>query len=53
MGIYIQEMTPDLAKAFGETAPRGALVGHVTPGSQAEKKWDLKRATYGGLDGNR
>ena len=39
MGIYIQEMTPDLAKAFGETAPRGALVGDVTPGSPGGKKW--------------
>jgi serine protease Do len=37
MGIYIQEMTPDLAKAFGESAPRGALVGDVTPGSPAER----------------
>ena len=37
MEIYIQEMTPDLAKAFGESAPRGALVGDVTPGSPAER----------------
>ena len=37
MGIYIQEMSPELAKAFGETAPRGALVGDVEPGSPAGK----------------
>jgi serine protease Do len=37
MGIYIQEVSPELAKAFGEAAPRGALVGDVTPESPAEK----------------
>ena len=37
LGVYIQEVTPQLAKAFGENEPNGALVGEVTPGSPAEK----------------
>ena len=37
MGIYIQGVSPELAKAFGEGASRGALVGDVTPGSPAER----------------
>jgi serine protease Do len=35
MGVYIQPVTPELAKAFGEAEPQGALVGDVTPGSPA------------------
>ena len=37
LGIYIQEVTPAMAKAFGESEPRGALVGDVSAGSPAEK----------------
>jgi len=37
MGVSIQEVSPELAKAFGETEPRGALVGDVSSGSPAEK----------------
>jgi serine protease Do len=37
LGVYIQPMTPELAKAFGDSAPQGALVGDVTSGSPAEK----------------
>jgi len=37
MGIYIQGVSPELAKAFGEGAPQGALVGDVEPGSPGEK----------------
>jgi serine protease Do len=37
MGVSIQEVSPELAKAFGEAEPRGALVGDVRSGSPAEK----------------
>jgi serine protease Do len=37
MGVSIQEVSPQLAKAFGEAEPRGALVGDVSSGSPAEK----------------
>jgi len=37
MGVYIQGVSPELAKAFGEAAPGGALVGDVEPGSPGEK----------------
>ena len=37
LGVTIQEVSPQLAKAFGEAEPRGALVGDVTSGSPAER----------------
>jgi len=37
MGVSIQEVSPELAKAFVEAEPRGALVGDVSSGSPAEK----------------
>ena len=37
LGISIQTVDSTVAKAFGLTEPRGALVGGVTPGSPAEK----------------
>jgi len=37
MGAYIQGVSPELAKAFGATAPSGALVGDVEPGSPAAR----------------
>jgi len=33
LGVMIQEVTPDLAKAFGLPSAEGALVGDVTPDS--------------------
>jgi serine protease Do len=51
MGVYIQEMSPELAKAFGESAPQGALVGDVTPGSPAEKGGLKKGDIVVALDG--
>jgi serine protease Do len=37
LGVSIQEMTPELAKSFGLTDNKGALVGQVLTGSPAEK----------------
>jgi len=37
MGIYIQNVTPSMAKAFGVSTMRGALIGDVTPGSPASR----------------
>lgn len=35
IGANVQDLTPDLAAAFGLADSRGALVGHVTPGGPA------------------
>jgi len=35
LGVVIQEVTPEIAKAFGLAEPHGALVSDVTPGSPA------------------
>ena len=37
LGIIPQDVTPAIAKAFGEKDPRGALVGDVSPNSPAQK----------------
>lgn len=37
LGVQVQTITPELAKSFGLSEPRGALVGEVTPGSPADK----------------
>jgi serine protease Do len=37
LGVSIQNVTPVLAKTFGESESRGALVGDVVPGSPAQK----------------
>ncbi|HEX4871944.1 MAG TPA: DegQ family serine endoprotease [Nevskiaceae bacterium] len=37
IGIVGQDLTPELAKAFGLTAGRGAVVAQVVPGSPADK----------------
>jgi serine protease Do len=37
LGVSIQPMTPELAKSFGLTEPKGALVATVADGSPAEK----------------
>lgn len=36
LGVYPQDVTPAIAKAFGEKDPRGVLVGDVSPNSPAE-----------------
>jgi len=42
LGILPQDVTPAMAKAFGEKEATGALVGDVTPNSPAEKAGLLK-----------
>jgi serine protease Do len=37
LGVYIQEVTQDLAESFKMDKPSGALVARVLPGSPAEK----------------
>ena len=37
MGVTVQEVTPQLAVAFGMTAPTGALINSVDRGSPADK----------------
>jgi serine protease Do len=37
MGILPQDMTPEMAKAFGEKEARGVVVGDVTPNSPAQE----------------
>ncbi len=37
LGVVMQDMTPKLAKAFGLSQARGAVVTQVVPGSAAEK----------------
>src|SRR6201984_354477 len=36
LGIYPQDVTPAIAKAFGEKDPRGVLIGDVSPNSPAQ-----------------
>ena len=42
LGIIPQDVTPAMAKAFGEKEPHGALVGDVSPGSPAQRSGLLK-----------
>jgi serine protease Do len=37
LGVSIQELTPEMAKKFGLSTPRGALVADVVKGSPADK----------------
>ncbi len=37
LGVQVQVVTPEIAKAFGMSEPRGALVADVHPGTPAEK----------------
>ncbi|MDZ7842594.1 MAG: DegQ family serine endoprotease [Gammaproteobacteria bacterium] len=37
LGVYIQDLTPSLAQAFGIDANRGAVIAQVTPDSPAEE----------------
>ena len=36
IGVYVQKLTPDLAKSFGLEKSKGALVADVIPGSEAD-----------------
>ena len=49
MGISIQEVSPELAKAFGEAEPRGALVGDVRLREPGGKKRPAKGRHHCGL----
>jgi len=42
LGIVPQDVTPAMAKAFGEKEPNGALVGDVSPDSPAQRSGLLK-----------
>jgi serine protease Do len=37
LGVYIQDLTPELAKRFGLKEPKGALVSDIMPNSPAAK----------------
>jgi len=37
LGVYIQDLTPELAQAFGIDATRGAVIAQVVPDSPAEQ----------------
>jgi len=37
LGVYIQDITPELANSFGLKEPKGVLVSDVTPNSPAKK----------------
>jgi serine protease Do len=37
LGVQVQTVTPELAKSFGLSEPKGALVAEVNPGTPAEK----------------
>lgn len=37
LGVQVQNVTPELAKSFGLSEPKGALVAEVNPGTPAEK----------------
>jgi serine protease Do len=42
LGVQVQTVTPEIAKAFGMAEPRGALIAEVQPGTPADKA-GLKR----------
>ncbi len=51
LGVSIQEVTPDLAKAFNLPTNEGALIGDVTPDSPGAKAGVLKGDVIVGLNG--
>lgn len=52
IGVTIQTVTPDLAKSFGMTEPRGALVSDVAPGGPADKGGVKQGDIIVSFDGN-
>ena len=50
MGVSIQEVSPELAKAFGEAEPRGALVGDVSLRQPGGKKRPAKGRHHCGIE---
>ncbi|MBI3951038.1 MAG: DegQ family serine endoprotease [Acidobacteria bacterium] len=53
LGVLIQPVTPAVAKAFGLSEPRGALVGDVTADSPAARSGILKGDVILELNGQR
>jgi serine protease Do len=53
LGIMIQEVTPDIAKAFNVPAAEGALVGDVTPDSPGAKAGLQKGDVITALNGQK
>src|SRR5205807_4852644 len=53
LGIMIQEVTPDIAKAFNVPAAEGALVGDVSPDSPGAKAGLQKGDVITALNGQR
>ncbi|RLA84548.1 MAG: peptidase [Deltaproteobacteria bacterium] len=51
LGVYIQDLTPELAKRFGLKKPKGALVTEVIPDSPAEKAGLRKGDVIVGFNG--
>jgi serine protease Do len=51
LGVAIQEVTPDIAKAFNAPAGKGALIGDVTPDGPAAKAGLKKGDVIEELDG--
>src|ERR1700757_733182 len=52
LGILPQDMTPDMAKAFGEKEARGVVVGDVTPNSPAQAGGIQRGDIISDVDGN-
>jgi serine protease Do len=51
LGVTIQEVTPAIARAIGLDAPKGALVGEVTPNSPAQRAGLQSGDVITGLNG--
>ena len=51
LGVIIQDVTPDLAKAFGLEAPGGALIAQIVPKGAAEAAGLQARDVIVALDG--
>jgi Do/DeqQ family serine protease len=51
MGVFLQELTPDLAHQFGLKSAEGAIVGTVSPGSPGEKAGLKPGDIITGIDG--
>jgi len=52
VGVTIQTVTPDLAKSFGMSEPKGALVSDVAPGGPADKGGIKQGDIIVSFDGN-